>query len=123
MKASKINDKILVVTGDFLEEHLTVIDSGEGLIAIDTLTTPSSTKKAIELIRTYFDQPFKYLINTHSDIDHCGGNQLFENIPIIAHENYRNHKDTPIFCKNENEEKFKNIVNSLKQRQSGLKGT
>jgi cyclase len=61
-----------------------------GVLVIDTKMSKESVEKTIEEIKKITDKPILYLVNTHSDGDHIGGNQFFsKSVTIIAHENCR----------------------------------
>lgn len=61
-----------------------------GVLVIDTKMSKESVKETIEEIKKISDKPILYLVNTHSDGDHIGGNQFFpKSVTIIAHENCR----------------------------------
>ena len=46
MHTARLSDSVLVVTGDYAEEHLTVIATGDGLVVVDTLATLPATRAA-----------------------------------------------------------------------------
>ena len=61
-----------------------------GVLVIDTKMSKESVEETIEEIKKISDKPILYLVNTHSDGDHIGGNQFFpKTVTIIAHENCR----------------------------------
>ncbi|MGF1579494.1 MAG: MBL fold metallo-hydrolase [Gemmataceae bacterium] len=61
------------------------INSGGGAV-IDTQSDLAHARQLIELLRVVSPSLPKYVINTHEDIDHVGGNQLFEDAQIIGHK-------------------------------------
>jgi cyclase len=90
-KTVKVLDNIYtVVQGEGFDSNSTFIITQEGVIVIDTRTTPAEAKKALEELRKITDKPVLYTINTHYHGDHTFGNQVFsESKTIIAHENVR----------------------------------
>jgi cyclase len=90
-KTVKVLDNIYtVVRGEGVDSNRTFIITQEGVIVIDTRTTPAEAKKALAELRKITDKPVLYTINTHYHGDHTFGNQVFsEGKTIIAHENVR----------------------------------
>jgi cyclase len=66
-----------------------VVSLPEGVILIDTLAIPSETKEIKEYIEERMNSRVRYIINTHYHADHSGGNFLFPEAIIIAHEDCR----------------------------------
>lgn len=70
-----------------------VIVTGEGVIVVDSLGTPSLAQMLVERIREITDQPIRKVIVTHYHADHIYGLQVFEELgaeilaPVGA-ENY-----------------------------------
>jgi cyclase len=61
-----------------------------GVLLIDSKMDKKSVDETIGEIKKLTDKPIKYLVNTHSDLDHIDGNQYFpEIVAFIAHENCR----------------------------------
>lgn len=66
--------------------HLVGIQSQKGLVFIDTEMSPRITTPIKERVERAFERTdWAYLINTHGH--HAGGNSVFADIPIVAHEN------------------------------------
>lgn len=77
--------KIYCIISDGFDSNIYIIFSGENIIAIDSGTglnrdLISEVKKIINPDRV------DYVINTHSHIDHCGGNHIFKNAKILIHK-------------------------------------
>ncbi len=70
-----------------------VIVTGDGVIVVDSLGTPSLAQLLVERIRALTDQPIRKVILTHYHADHIYGLQVFEELgaeilaPVGA-ENY-----------------------------------
>ncbi len=73
MHATQIADRLLVITGDYLDEHMTVVATGDGLVVIDTLATLPATRAALPP-SCLQPEPVRFVINTHCDADHTAGN-------------------------------------------------
>ncbi len=102
-----------LITGNYFNEHMTVVETSIGLVVVDTLTTAAATRRAMKLLRKFNNKPVKYVINTHFDIDHYAGNQLFVDATIIGHINCRKHYEFQIFNKKSNIKDFHNMINSM----------
>ncbi len=57
---------------------------GGGLM-IDTFMDVPRTRRALELYAERAASPPRRLVNTHHNVDHCWGNQLFRDAEIIGH--------------------------------------
>jgi glyoxylase-like metal-dependent hydrolase (beta-lactamase superfamily II) len=65
---------------------LTAVNTNDGLLIVDALTSIQAGMKARNLIKQKFpNTPAKYLINTHHHADHVKGNQCFRDACIIGH--------------------------------------
>ncbi|PIQ99768.1 MAG: hypothetical protein COV66_09150 [Nitrospinae bacterium CG11_big_fil_rev_8_21_14_0_20_45_15] len=77
-----------VVGGPGIDSNSTFIITDNGVIVVDTRTTPDDAKHILSEIRQRTDSPIVYTINTHYHGDHTFGNQYFlEGKTIIAHKN------------------------------------
>ncbi len=102
-----------LLTGSYFDEHMTVVDTSAGLVAVDTLATAAATERGLASLRRFTAKPVKFVINTHFDADHYAGNQHFPDAAIIGHINCRKYYGNQVFDKQENAENFKNLVESL----------
>ena len=69
----KVTDSIYQVRG-FGLANMTIIEGKSGIIIIDTLTSASAAKAALDLYYTHFPKkPVVAVIYTHSHVDHFGG--------------------------------------------------
>jgi len=68
-----------------------VVVGKDGILVVDTLISSKTARKFLEDIRMITDKPIKYVVNTHSHLDHSFGNSEFEKqgAVIIAHQNSR----------------------------------
>ena len=77
-----------ILTLNFTGVSVTSILTSDGIILFDTHRSPGIMQKIKEIIsREFGTDVYKYVINTHGHWDHVGGNALFKNSEIIAHEN------------------------------------
>lgn len=69
---------------------VSVLAGPDGAVVIDSQFAPLSGK-LVAAIRTFSQEPLRFLINTHVHGDHTGGNANFtrEGATIIAHDNVR----------------------------------
>lgn len=98
----KVTNNIYAYLGYYLEEIDTknegfisncgFIVTDEGVVVVDTLSTPDLGKKLLSEIKKVTKKPVKYIITTHFHPDHFFGNQVFKDTGvIISHENTREH--------------------------------
>jgi glyoxylase-like metal-dependent hydrolase (beta-lactamase superfamily II) len=68
-----------------------IIVGKDGILVVDTLISAKMADKFLKDIRTISDKPIRYVVNTHSHLDHCFGNAEFEKlgVVIVAHRNSR----------------------------------
>jgi len=66
-----------------------VVVGRDGILVVDTLISSKMARKFLEDIRVFTDKPIRYVVNTHSHLDHSFGNSEFEKqgAVIIAHQN------------------------------------
>jgi cyclase len=87
MEMKQVSDNCFAV----LNEKNRVCDANSGLInraggvVIDTQSDLSHARQMIEMFSKVWRAMPRRVINTHEDVDHVGGNQLFEGAEIIAH--------------------------------------
>ncbi len=89
VSVTKITDKVIVLTVTRVSNcNIVAISSEEGIILVDTEISPLTMEIVKEeILKQFPGQDFIYVINTHAHSHHCGGNALFKDIPIIAHQN------------------------------------
>lgn len=73
-----------------------VIAGGDELLVVDTRNNPAEGAELITDIRTRFDAPIRYVVNTHAHYDHTFGNQVFGpgsdlDVPILGHARIQEH--------------------------------
>jgi len=68
-----------------------IVIGRDGILVIDTLISAKEARKFINEIRSISDKPIKYVVDTHSHLDHAFGNAEFESsgATIVAHVNTR----------------------------------
>jgi cyclase len=114
MHGTRLADDVLVISGRYVEEHLTAIATGDGLIVVDTLATLPATRAALPLIRAFSTEPVRVVINTHLDADHVAGNPVFAGAAIVAHENARGHLGERVFDDGAAESMIRGFVEQLR---------
>lgn len=86
IQVKNINEKTLLIR--FGTDAITAIKSKEGIVVIDAGISTGLKSKFRKLIETKFESNnFINLINTHGHPDHTGGNAVFYDAVIVAHEN------------------------------------
>ena len=88
VKENRISDHVTVLTIEGPQStNIVVIDTEEGLVVIDSETSPVFAQAIRNRIdSTYHGKPIRYLINTHDHGDHTYGNQVFADATIIGHD-------------------------------------
>ncbi len=82
----KIADDVLVLTGG--GGNITAINSDKGILVVDSFISPKAAQQARDLIEKQFPgKKIRYLVNTHFNLDHTFGNQVFRDTEIIGHIN------------------------------------
>ena len=68
-----------------------IIIGKDGILVVDSLISAKKADEFLKDIRTISDKPVKYVVNTHSHLDHCFGNAEFEKrgTVIVAHQRSR----------------------------------
>ncbi len=62
----------------------------EGILAVDSKMTKDASSQMLADMKTASDMPVKYMIITHSDLDHVNGLDAFPSgMTIISHENVK----------------------------------
>ncbi len=89
LHVQKLNPStVRVWLGDHISSTATVaVATAKGIVVIDTLGFPKVDRELRKVIaRELGRNDFKYLINTHEHGDHTGGNSVYADCVIIAHE-------------------------------------
>ncbi|MCF7992756.1 MAG: MBL fold metallo-hydrolase [Thiohalocapsa sp.] len=105
MTLRQVSDHVFYVQGKpgiatdnkgFISNAAAVI-TDEGVIAIDSLGSPSLAQRFIEEIRKQTDQPIKAVIVTHYHADHIYGLQAFKDLgaEVIAPGGFQDYLDSP----------------------------
>lgn len=85
----KLSDRVIVLTEDSsMKNNIIALATQKGLVVVDTgssCITGAAMRKRI--VKEFGRDDFIYAIDTHYHWDHARGNQVFADIPIIAHEN------------------------------------
>ena len=66
-----------------------IIIGRDGIVVVDTLISAKEAARFVKDIRAISDKPIKYVINTHSHLDHTFGNVEFARLGavIVSHAN------------------------------------
>ena len=89
LNVEKISERVIIVgSGAYYYTAIIGIKTEKGLVAVDAGISPVMTARYRKIIEQELGRDdFIYLINTHGHDDHTSGNQVFSDVPIIAHEN------------------------------------
>lgn len=99
--------------------NIAFLVTAEGVVVVDASFLPSLAKDIISIVKKVSDKPIKYLILTHSHIDHINGVEGFPNdVKVIAHEKL---SENFHFAETRNKEILENILHpSLEQLKSKI---
>jgi glyoxylase-like metal-dependent hydrolase (beta-lactamase superfamily II) len=87
LDVKRISERAIVITVEG-DENVVALNSGKGVIVIDTTISPVFAALVREKIEEEFSSKnFAYVINTHFHGDHTYGNQVFSEAVFIGHEN------------------------------------
>jgi len=79
-----------MVSGGSQDVNLVAVDSGLGIVVVDTGASGEEGGAARVLIEAAFPgKRFAYVINTHSHWDHISGNSVFPEALVVAHRKCR----------------------------------
>lgn len=81
----KLTENLYAVTGGGGNCAFLVTD--EGVLVVDSKTSPSLGEQLLKKIREITDKEIKYLVFTHYHGDHIQGAQIFEKSTVISHSN------------------------------------
>ncbi len=85
----RLSPRVLLVYGGpgSVSVHSIALASRRGIVVIDTNISPRIASGVKDIIQRAFGRDdFRYVVNTHSDADHCWGNAAFAGTEIIAQE-------------------------------------
>ena len=85
-RVRRLGDRVLVLTLDgWQRDNTVIIASRHGLVLVDADTSQSYGRQIREIARRELGRDdFVYVIDTHDDWDHTGGNQAFAEATIIG---------------------------------------
>jgi len=77
--------------GDMIHSNAAVIILEDGVMVVDTHSTPSAARSLISQIKSLTDKPIRYVVNTHYHYDHFQGNPAYlEDCPGVELINFVN---------------------------------
>lgn len=76
-----------------LDISVCVVRGGEGLVVVDTRSSPQQADEVRADLRELGDLPVVAVVNTHAHFDHTFGNQRFTGLPIYGHRLVPAHLD------------------------------
>ena len=85
----RLSARVLLVYGGpgSVSVHSVAIASSRGIVVVDTNISPRIASGVKDIFRREFGRDdFRYVVNTHSDSDHCWGNAAFAGTEIVAQE-------------------------------------
>lgn len=85
----KLNDNFYVLKAPNYNTNTGVFIGSDAILLIDPMTGFDSHQNLLGAIEQLSSKPIKYVLNTHSHMDHSGANKFFSELgaTIISHEN------------------------------------
>ena len=82
----KIRDGIYVYAAKPQDANVTIIETQEGVVMIDTGQTPAESRAVMGILKKLTPQPVRFIIHTEPHADHTSGNFVFSPpAMVIAH--------------------------------------
>ena len=85
LNLKKLSENLYAVFGG--GGNCTFFVTEEGVLLVDSKTSPSLGKELLKKIREVTDKEIKYLVYTHYHGDHIQGAQVFEGAKVVSHIN------------------------------------
>ena len=85
-KWREVGDRVFVRRYEFFDQNIGVVLGDEGMLVVDTRTSPTQADEVIEELRELTRRPTSVVVDTHGHSDHCFGNQRFRPAPIWGHD-------------------------------------
>lgn len=82
----EVADGIFAWIGVAGDSNAGAIETPDGLVFIDSQQHERLGRQLRDAVRDRTGLPARALVNTHCHLDHTGGNVLFADVPIIAHQ-------------------------------------
>jgi tetratricopeptide (TPR) repeat protein len=97
-KATKISNKVSLIESTKDGEKQVIIESRKGLVVLNSFWSEAIAQRLKTGITEVLKRDdFRYLINIIDRLDRCGGNGVYEGVPIIGHkafwDKYKDNKD------------------------------
>ncbi|QIX27360.1 MBL fold metallo-hydrolase [Nocardioides sp. JQ2195] len=81
-----VADRVWVARHAWFDVNVTVIGGEAGLVVVDTHASLDAVRDTLARVREVSSAPVVAVVNTHSHFDHVLGNAVFEDVPVLAHE-------------------------------------
>lgn len=81
----EVGDRVFVRRYEFFDQNIGVVLGDEGVLVIDTRTTPVHARDVIDHIAELTPRNVSVVIDTHGHSDHAFGNSVFRPAPIWGH--------------------------------------
>jgi len=88
-RIQKLSDRVLLLTEiSPMENIIIALNSQKGLVVVDVTGSPYTAGLVRKIVEKEFGRnDFAYVINTHYHWDHAWGNQVFNDVTIVGHDN------------------------------------
>jgi len=86
----RLSPRVAVFYGDPWDNAIVALATQKGIVVVDAPFSKTISQGFRNAIQAEFKRKdFVYLINTHEDLCHVGGNEAYADLPIIGHESLR----------------------------------
>lgn len=86
MPWTEVGDRVFFLHYPFLNQNIGVILGEEGVMVVDTRSTPSQGLRIKDDLASLTRLPIRWVVNTHHHWDHAFGNMVFTGAEIWGHE-------------------------------------
>ncbi|GHA16368.1 cyclase [Arenicella chitinivorans] len=77
INVKKVSEHLHILSGKEYGTNIGLIPINDGLVLIDPMPGNSHLSELDKIVRSIYDKPITFILNTHAHSDHAGGNEYF----------------------------------------------